>query len=53
MLADQKFDFGDQRPAILSGELAPTSTRLSDGRVTDEVTRRQEKGTQLRVIDIG
>jgi hypothetical protein len=29
----RKFDFGDQRPAIISGDLALTSTRLPDGSV--------------------
>ena len=41
----RKFDFGDQRPAILSGDLALTSTRLPDGSVTAEVARRQGDGT--------
>jgi SnoaL-like domain len=47
----QKFDFGDQRPAIISGDLALTSTRLPDGSVTAEVARRQADGTWLWVID--
>lgn len=46
-----KFEFGEQRPAIISGDLALTSTRLSDGSVTAEVARRQGDGTWLRVID--
>jgi ketosteroid isomerase-like protein len=46
-----KFEFGDQRPAIVSGDLALTSTRLSDGSVTAEVARRQGDGTWLWVID--
>ncbi len=46
-----KFDFGDQRPAIISGDLALTSTRLPDGSVTAEVARRQGDGTWLWVID--
>ncbi|MGB7848412.1 MAG: hypothetical protein WBL63_22555 [Candidatus Acidiferrum sp.] len=45
------FDFGDQRPAIISGDLALTSTRLPDGGVTAEVARRQADGTWLWVID--
>jgi ketosteroid isomerase-like protein len=45
------FDFGDQRPAIISGDLALTSTRLPDGSVTAEVARRQGDGTWLWVID--
>ena len=47
----RKFDFGDQRPAILSGDLALTSTRTPDGGVTAEVARRQGDGTWLWVID--
>jgi ketosteroid isomerase-like protein len=45
------FDFVDQRPAIVSGVLALTSTRLPDGSVTAEVARRQGDGTWLSVID--
>jgi ketosteroid isomerase-like protein len=47
----RKFDFGDQRPAIISGDLALTSTRSPDGSVTAEVARRQSDGTWLWVID--
>ncbi len=47
----RKFDFGDQRPAIINGDLALTSTRLPDGSVTAEVARRQGDGTWLWVID--
>jgi hypothetical protein len=47
----RKFDFGDQRPAIISGDLALTSTSLPDGTVTAEVARRQRDGTWLWVID--
>jgi ketosteroid isomerase-like protein len=47
----RKFDFGDQRPAIISGDLALTSTRLPDGTVTAEIARRQGDGTWLWVID--
>jgi len=47
----RKFDFGEQRPAIISGDLALTSTRLPDGSVTAEVARRQGDGTWLWVID--
>jgi ketosteroid isomerase-like protein len=47
----RKFDFGDQRPAIISGDLALTSTRSLDGSVTAEVARRQVDGTWLWVID--
>jgi ketosteroid isomerase-like protein len=47
----RKFDFGDQRPAIISGDLALTSTRSPDGSVTAEIARRQGDGTWLWVID--
>jgi ketosteroid isomerase-like protein len=47
----RKYDFGDQRPAIISGDLALTSTRLPDGSVTAEIARRQGDGTWLWVID--
>jgi ketosteroid isomerase-like protein len=47
----RKFEYGDQRPAITSGDLALTSTRLPDGSVTSEVARRQSDGTWLWVID--
>jgi len=49
--AGRKFEFGDQRAAIVSGDLALTSTRLPDGTVTAEVARRQSDGTWLWVID--
>jgi ketosteroid isomerase-like protein len=45
------FKQGDQRPALRSGDLALTSTRLDDGAVTVEVARRQPDGTWLFVID--
>jgi ketosteroid isomerase-like protein len=47
----RKFDLGAQRPAIISGDLALTSTQLPDGSVTAEVARRQDDGTWLWVID--
>ena len=47
----RKFDLGDQRPAVISGDLALTSTRSLDGSVTAEVARRQSDGTWLWVID--
>ena len=45
------FEIGDQRPAILSEDLALTSTRLPNGSVTAEIARRQDDGTWLWVID--
>lgn len=47
----RRFDVGEQRPPIVSGNLAMTSTRLPDGSVTAEVARRQPDGTWLWVID--
>ena len=47
----RKFALGEQRPALICGDLAMTSTRLSDGDVTTEVARRQADGTWLWVID--
>ena len=49
--AGRKFQIGEQRPALVNGELALTSTRLPDGSVTSEVARRQSDGTWLWVID--
>ena len=49
--AGRKFAFGEQRPALICGDLALTSTRLPDGEVTTEVARRQSDGTWLWVID--
>jgi ketosteroid isomerase-like protein len=45
------FEFGEQRPALICGDLALTSTRSRDGNVTSEVARRQKDGTWLWVID--
>lgn len=47
----RKFEFGDQRVAIISGGLALTSTRSPNGSVTAEVARLQSDGTWLWVID--
>jgi len=49
--AGRKFQIGEQRPALVSGDLALTSTRLPDGSVTSAVARRQADGTWLWVID--
>lgn len=49
--AGRKFAWGEQRPALISGDLALTSTKLPDGDVTSEVARRQQDGTWLWVID--
>src|SRR5262245_42780563 len=47
----RKFEIGEQRPPVVSGELALTSTRLPDGTVTAEVARRQSDGSWRWVID--
>lgn len=47
----RKFDLGEQRPALRSGDLALTSVRHADGRTTAEVARRQRDGSWLWVID--
>jgi len=47
----RKFEFGEQRSAIICGDLALTSTRSADGSVTAEIARRQSDGTWLWVID--
>jgi ketosteroid isomerase-like protein len=47
----RKYEFGDQRAAIVSGDLALTSTRTTDGSMTAEIARRQSDGTWLWVID--
>jgi hypothetical protein len=49
--ASRKFAMGEQRPALICGDLALTSTRLPDGDVTSEVARRQSDGSWLWVID--
>jgi ketosteroid isomerase-like protein len=47
----RKFQMGEQREAMVCGDLALTSTRLPDGDVTAEIARRQSDGTWLWVID--
>ena len=47
----RKYNFGEQRPALISGDLALTSMRAPGGSVTTEVARRQPDGTWLWVID--
>jgi len=49
--AGRKFAVGEQRPPVVCGELALTSTRLPDGTVTAEVARRQADGTWRWIID--
>ena len=47
----RRFRLGEQRPALISGDLALTSTRGIDGDISSEVARRQPDGTWLWVID--
>lgn len=47
----REFQMGEQREAMVCGDLALTSTRLPDGMVTAEIARRQSDGTWLWVID--
>jgi hypothetical protein len=47
----RRFVLGQQRPALISGDLALTSTRSIDGDITSEVARRQPDGSWLWVID--
>ncbi|MPZ86257.1 MAG: hypothetical protein GEV28_40160 [Actinophytocola sp.] len=45
------FQAGAQEPAMISGDLALTSTRLVGGAVTVEIAHRQPDGTWLWAID--
>lgn len=45
------FQAGDQSPALRHGDIALTSSRLTNGAVTAEVARRQPDGTWLWIID--
>ena len=47
----RRFKLGEQRPALIAGDLALTSTRSIDGDITSEVARRQADGTWLWVLD--
>jgi hypothetical protein len=47
----RRFRLGEQRPALICGDLALTSTRSIDGDITSEVARRQPDGSWLWVID--
>lgn len=41
----------DQAPVLCSGDLALTSSRLSNGDITAEIARRQPDGSWLWVVD--
>ena len=45
------FQPGDQRPAVRNGNIALTSSRLTNGNVTAEVARQQPDGSWLWIID--
>jgi hypothetical protein len=47
----RRFKLGEQRPALICGDLALTSTHSLDGDITSEVARRQDDGTWLWVLD--
>ena len=47
----QKLQRGVQRPPLICGDLALTSTQAPDGNITAEVARQQSDGTWLWVID--
>ena len=47
----RRFKLGKQRPALICGDLALTSTLSLDGDITSEVARRQADGTWLWIID--
>lgn len=49
--AGRNFELGAQRPALINGSVALTSTLLASGTVTAEVARRQPDGTWLWAID--
>lgn len=51
-LADRpQLDPSIQAPALCSGDLALTSSQLSNGDITAEVARRQPDGSWLWVVD--
>lgn len=45
------FQAGEQRPALRQGNIALTSSRLTNGTVTAEVARQQPDGAWLWMID--
>jgi ketosteroid isomerase-like protein len=45
------FHAGQQYPAILSGDLALTSSRYPNGTFSSEIARRQADGTWLWAVD--
>jgi ketosteroid isomerase-like protein len=49
--ARPRFEPGEQASALRCGDLALTSSRLTDGTVTAEVAQHQKDGTWLWIID--
>lgn len=49
--ARPQLDASDQARALVSGDLALTSSRLSNGEITAEIARRQPDGSWLWVVD--
>ncbi|MCP4708953.1 MAG: nuclear transport factor 2 family protein [Planctomycetes bacterium] len=46
-----RFDPSNQSPALCSGNLALTSSRLNNGDITAEIARRQPDASWLWVVD--
>ena len=46
-----RFEPGTQRPALHSGNLALTSSHLTNGTVTAEIARQQVDGNWLWIVD--
>jgi hypothetical protein len=52
LLADRpQFEPGEHRPVLRQGDLALTSSRLTNGTVTAEIAREQADGTWRWIID--
>ncbi|MEN5076151.1 nuclear transport factor 2 family protein [Isoptericola cucumis] len=51
LAARPRLEPGVQAPALAHGDLALTSTRLTDGGATAEIARRQADGTWLWAVD--
>ena len=51
LAARPQFDSSEQSPALRSGDLALTSSRVSNGDITAEIARRQPDGHWLWAVD--
>lgn len=51
LAAHSHFTAGEAAPTLLRGDLALTSTRLINGKITAEVAQRQADGSWLWVLD--